>query len=100
MGFPVPLTQWLNGPARDFVLDTLQSRAAQEREIIDYKLVVERMGQESRYGRKLWGLLSLELWQQQFIDRSSEWSKLVRARNSMPTIQQVAADATKVAKAA
>lgn len=100
MGFPVPLTQWLNGPARDFVLDTLQSRAAQEREIIDYKLVVERMGQESRYGRKLWGLLSLELWQQQFIDRSSEWSKLVRARNSTPTIQQVAADATKVAKAA
>jgi asparagine synthase (glutamine-hydrolysing) len=78
MGFPVPLTQWLNGPAQSFVLDVFNSQAAKERSLINNRLVVERMGQESRYGRKLWGLLSLELWQQTFIDRGSYWKSLLK----------------------
>ena len=34
---------------------------------------------EQRFGRKLWGLLSLELWQRAFHDREAEFKKLLIA---------------------
>jgi len=75
MGFPVPLQEWLgqNGPVREFVVDTLSSDAARGRDLIDNRKVVERLGQEPRFGRKLWGLLSLELWQRSFHDRAQSF---------------------------
>jgi asparagine synthase (glutamine-hydrolysing) len=69
MGFPVPLTEWVKGPARDFIVDALTCRAARERGYVNNRLVVERLDHESRYGRKLWGLLSLEIWQQELVDQ-------------------------------
>jgi len=72
MGFPVPLQDWLAmaGPAREYVTDVLSSQAARERELVDNRKVLAQLDGEPRFGRKLWGLLSLELWQRAFHDRA------------------------------
>jgi asparagine synthase (glutamine-hydrolysing) len=33
--------------------------------------------QEKQFGRKIWGLLCLELWQQEFHDRESDYKKML-----------------------
>ena len=68
MGFPTPLNEWAAGPARDFVFDTLGSRAALTRDFVDNRRARNLLETEPRFGRGLWALLSLELWQQQFHD--------------------------------
>jgi asparagine synthase (glutamine-hydrolysing) len=72
MGFPVPLQEWLSEPGsvRDYVTDILSSQAARERELVDNRKVLAQLDTEPRFGRKLWGLLSLELWQRAFHDRA------------------------------
>lgn len=76
MGFPVPLSEWVCGPARDFVWDILSSKASLERETIDNRVVLAGLEKEPQFGRKLWGLLSLELWQQTFHDRAGYFHSL------------------------
>jgi asparagine synthase (glutamine-hydrolysing) len=77
MGFPVPLQEWIGrgGDVRDFVVDTLSSDAARSRTLVDNAKVIAKLDQEPRFGRKVWGLLSLELWQQAFHDRASSFRK-------------------------
>ena len=72
MGFPTPLSEWMSGEARDFVRDVFLSQKAINRDLIDNRQVLRGMDSEPRYGRKIWGLLCLELWQQEFHDRESE----------------------------
>jgi asparagine synthase (glutamine-hydrolysing) len=79
MGFPVPLSEWLQGDAREFVTDILSSDAAQGRALIDNRKVLEGMAGEEAYGRKIWGLLSLELWQRSFHDRGEEFRGMLEA---------------------
>ena len=40
-------------------------------------LVLSRIDAEPQFGRKLWGLLSLELWQQEFHDRAAWYKQLL-----------------------
>lgn len=75
MGFPVPLTEWMAGPVKDFVYDIFTSRRAQERELIDNEKVLESMSRETQFGRRIWGLLCLELWQQEFHDKEADYKK-------------------------
>jgi asparagine synthase (glutamine-hydrolysing) len=81
MGFPVPLQEWIgrSGPVRDFVVDTLSTDAARGRELVDNEKVAAKLDQEPRFGRKVWGLLSLELWQQTFHDRAASFRKRAEA---------------------
>jgi asparagine synthase (glutamine-hydrolysing) len=79
MGFPVPLRQWVGpgGPLRDFAGDVLGSAAARSRPYLaDGFDPVSLIDSDTAYGRSLWGLLSLELWQGRFHDRSQEWQAL------------------------
>lgn len=76
MGFPTPLNQWIQGEAHDYVREILLSRAAINRELIDNRQVMHKIASESKFGRNIWGLLSLELWQQSFHDRNHEFKKL------------------------
>ena len=70
MGFPVPLKEWMAaGPVRDFVSDTLLSQRARSRGLFDRAAVERLINGEPAFGRQLWGLLCLELWHNQFIDR-------------------------------
>ena len=68
MGFPVPLHLWARGSAREFFADVLLSRRSVERGLIDRAEVEKLMGQEHAFGRRLWGLLNLELWHRTYID--------------------------------
>ena len=70
MGFPVPLSEWLQGDLRDFVVDQFSSKAARERDYFDSSKILQGLDREPRFGRKIWGLLCLELWCQEFIDKS------------------------------
>ena len=75
MGFPVPLQEWISRPgqAREFVLDMLSSQPARSRELVDNGKVLARLDEEPRFGRRIWGLLCLELWQRAFHDRASSF---------------------------
>jgi asparagine synthase (glutamine-hydrolysing) len=70
MGFPVPLDLWLSGPARSFVADVLCSEACRTRGIFAPKEIERLLAGpgEARFGRRLWGLLNVELWHREFID--------------------------------
>jgi asparagine synthase (glutamine-hydrolysing) len=77
MGFPTPLTEWIQGEAHDFVFDVFSSTTAQSRTIINNQKVLQGLNHEPKYGRKVWGLLCLELWQQEFHDKAYEYKKLI-----------------------
>lgn len=68
MGFPVPLHLWARGKAKDFFHDVLLSRRCRERGIYNPAEVERLLGNEAAFGRRLWGLLNLELWHTQFMD--------------------------------
>ena len=76
MGFPTPLSNWLANEAREFVIDTLSTSKALNRDLIDNQMVIDAIDKEPRYGRKVWGLLSLEIWQQEFHDREAKFKKM------------------------
>lgn len=68
MGFPVPLHLWAKGPARDFIHDVLLSRTARTRGLVNPRAVEKLMQNERAFGRRLWGMLNLELWLREFVD--------------------------------
>lgn len=68
MGFPVPLHLWARRKAREFMSDTLLSNACRMRGIFDSEAVEKLLSGERPFGRRIWGLLNLELWYRQFID--------------------------------
>jgi asparagine synthase (glutamine-hydrolysing) len=68
MGFPVPLHLWSKNKAKPFILDVLLSKKARERSIMNTKYIEKLVSSEKPFSRGLWGLLSLELWYNQFID--------------------------------
>jgi asparagine synthase (glutamine-hydrolysing) len=78
MGFPTPLVDWIRGGAREFVCDVLSTSSALDRDFVDNRRVVEGLGVEGAFGRKAWGLLCLELWQQEFHDRQAHFADLRR----------------------
>jgi asparagine synthase (glutamine-hydrolysing) len=85
MGFPVPLQEWVAEPGevRDFVLDTLSTDAARNRILVDNRRVLAGIANEHRYGRRLWGFLCLELWQQQFHDQAARFRKLLHEKENV-----------------
>lgn len=68
MGFPVPLNQWLQGSANDFVNDILFSQRARERGIYNIEAIEKNYRKQNKFSRVMWGLLCMELWFRQFID--------------------------------
>ncbi len=78
MGFPTPLTEWVRGEARDFVRDVFSSAAAQSRALINSRRVLDALEREPQFGRTVWGLLCLELWQQTFHDREHAFKALLK----------------------
>lgn len=73
MGFPVPLAEWSKKEAKEFVSDTLLSRKAQDRPYLRKGAIETSLAEEAKFSRRLWVLLSLELWHQQFHDKASSW---------------------------
>jgi asparagine synthase (glutamine-hydrolysing) len=72
MGFPVPFSIWMRGPAGDVAREVLLDRRTRERGITNPSavaalLVAHRRG-AAEAGDALWSLLNLELWYRTFID--------------------------------
>ncbi|HZZ79167.1 MAG TPA: asparagine synthase (glutamine-hydrolyzing) [Gemmataceae bacterium] len=91
MGFPVPLNDWMRNEVRDFVMDILTTRTASERDFVDNRVVVNSLQNEPQFGRKIWGLLSLEIWQQEFHDKEAFYKNMVRPPVSAVTTKAQAA---------
>jgi asparagine synthase (glutamine-hydrolysing) len=81
MGFPVPLKEWFGHELRDFALGLVDGMASHSRPYINADAVLRNFGTEGRFSRKLWGLLSLELWHQRFHDRAGEFRALATSTN-------------------
>ena len=77
MGFPVPLKEWFSGDLRDLVQDTFRSRNARERPYFNADAVLANFEGTDQFSRKIWGLLSLELWQEIFHDRSARYRRML-----------------------
>ena len=73
MGFPVPLTEWMKGDLKGFVTDVFQTGQRLGRPFFDYDAILRSIEKEAPFGRKVWGLLSLELWQQEFHDQAHKF---------------------------
>ena len=82
MGFPVPLGEWMKGELRDFIVDSL---AGSSRPYLTGDFNVEEvLGREGAFSRNLWGLLSLELWQQAFHDQQAGWHAFATSVGEAP----------------
>jgi len=68
MGFPVPLHIWVQNKVGDFIRDVLLSSTCKNRGLFNNKEIETLIDNENAFGRRLWGLLCLELWFQTFID--------------------------------
>jgi asparagine synthase (glutamine-hydrolysing) len=69
MGFPVPLHIWAKNRTGEFFKEILLSRSCRERGLFDHSEIEKLIENESAFGRRLWGIINLELWFQTFIDK-------------------------------
>jgi asparagine synthase (glutamine-hydrolysing) len=76
MGFPVPLKEWFGGELADFVKDVFNGQKARQRGYLNADQVLANFASAGRFSRKLWGLLSLELWHQTFHDRAAQYRRM------------------------
>jgi len=79
MGFPTPINVWAKGEAKTFISDVFNSKAAKERAFFNHSKLMHSLSDSQEYGRKLWGLLSLELWCREFIDKAHEFQAMGKA---------------------
>lgn len=77
MGFPVPLNEWLQTDLKDFVNDLFNSQNFRQRSYFNQKEIAKGLNFENKFGRKIWGLLSLEVWHQNFHDKQADFKKLL-----------------------
>ncbi|MDC3335243.1 asparagine synthase (glutamine-hydrolyzing) [Opitutales bacterium] len=75
MGFPVPLNEWMQGELKDFVCGIFETGRDRGREFFNTNVILENLSKEGKFSRKIWGLLSLEVWMQEFHDKASEYKK-------------------------
>ena len=73
MGFPVPLNSWIKGDLKEFTYDTLNNMKNKNRDYINCNKIIENIESDNKFSRKIWGFISLEIWHQQFHDKSSYW---------------------------
>lgn len=82
MGFPVPLKEWFSNELKGFLLDTFSTIKVKNRPFFNYKNVWDTIqNQQRQFSRKLWGLLSLEMWYQIFFDRHTEYKKMLNNKS-------------------
>lgn len=76
MGFPVPLKEWFEGELKDMVGDIFNSDRASHRPFVNPTGMRTACSMAEKFSRKTWGLLSLELWYQQFHDQEHKFKAL------------------------
>lgn len=92
MGFPVPLKEWFGSSLKGFAQGIFEDMSAKSRPYLDGRAALAGFEREARFSRKSWGLISLELWHQQFHDRAAMFKSMAE-----PTAGQVMVDSTEKA---
>jgi asparagine synthase (glutamine-hydrolysing) len=77
MGFPVPLREWFTDELHDMIQDIFRGSKSRNRDFVNYDAVLKNADNVGKFSRKTWGLLSLELWHQQFHDKKSHYRSLI-----------------------
>lgn len=77
MGFPVPLKEWFEGDLRDYVYDTFLVQKRRRRPHFNTDAILANFDKAERFSRKVWGLLSLEIWHQLFHDRAPVFGRMI-----------------------
>lgn len=71
-GFAVPIAKWFRGELAPLLRDTLTSEKFNNRELFDQKfikkMVFEHISFKRDWSNRLWAIMFLELWFQEFID--------------------------------
>lgn len=74
-GFGVPIGSWWRGPLRSYATDVLLSGPARTRGYFRpgavERLVRSHIEGDADHAHRIWGLLFLELWHREFIDRAA-----------------------------
>lgn len=69
MGFPVPLNNWFNGKLRIFIIGLIKNLKGRN---LSYMKITDKFMDDlkntTKFSRKIWILLSLELWYQNYFD--------------------------------
>ena len=78
MGFPVPLNDWMKSELKDFVNDIFLVQQRRERPYFNTKAIMKGLDGETKFSRKIWGMLSLELWHQNFHDKENEYKNMIK----------------------
>jgi asparagine synthase (glutamine-hydrolysing) len=73
----VPLREWFSGELKSMVHDMFRSQSARSRPFVNTDAVLANFESAGRFSRKLWGLLSLELWHQQFHDQAHRYRAML-----------------------
>ncbi len=73
-GFPIPIGHWFRHEARSFIHDLLSPNTVQRRGLFRPEYVANLLREHdsgfANHSTLLWGLASIELWQQIFLDKS------------------------------
>ncbi|WP_425063611.1 asparagine synthase (glutamine-hydrolyzing) [Pyruvatibacter mobilis] len=73
MGFPVPLKEWFAGELNGMMVDIFTNLKDSHRPYINADTVLNSFDKAAQFSRKTWGLLSLELWHQEFHDKAADF---------------------------
>lgn len=75
MGFPVPINEWFKRELSYFIKEVFLD--SPKRDIINKDIILKKIADEPQFGRKIWGLLSLEIWFQEFYDNFDNYKKMI-----------------------
>jgi asparagine synthase (glutamine-hydrolysing) len=90
-GLDIPTHDWLRGPLRGLMLDTLRTEAIAETGLFRTRsvelLIEQHLGRRANLGYHLWGLLILFLWIKQWnIQTATETAPAELALNGALTL--------------
>jgi len=75
-GFSIPIKNWLKGPMKTFLMDTLNERSVKQEGIFQWetveRLMLEHIRGEKNHSHRLWGLLVFRLWKNEFMKQGGQ----------------------------
>ncbi len=76
LGFPVPLARWWRGPLREWVTDTLRSRAFRDHGYLRQGVLQALLRDDGQAGRSVFFWLALDAWHRRVASWAGESSRL------------------------